>query len=152
MKPILTLALSLTLVIGLLAEPTPPESEVRKAVQSFYDAFNAHNFDRVPEFTTDDWTHIHPFGGWIRGRDTVLKELKEVHSTFLKGVTDTPEEMEVRFAATNVAVVTVPSKMSPHTTPDGVRRENQRMIRTFILVERSGRWLIMHDQNTFRDR
>ena len=82
----------------------------------------------------------------------VLKELKEVHSTFLKGVTDTPEEMEVRFAATNVAVVTVPSKMSPHTTPDGVRRENQRMIRTFILVERSGRWLIMQDQNTFRDR
>ena len=67
MKLILTLALSLTLVIGLPAEPAPPETQVRTAVQSFYDSFNTHNFGLVPEFTTDDWTHIHPFGGWTRG-------------------------------------------------------------------------------------
>jgi len=152
MKLILTVAVSLMIVSGLLAQPAPQETQVRQAVQSFYEAFNTHNFGRVPEFTTADWTHIHPFGGWTRGRDAVLKELKEVHSTFLKGVTDTPEEMEVRFATTGVAVVTVPSKMSPHTTPDGVRRENQRVIRTFVLVERGGRWLIMQDQNTFRER
>ncbi len=152
MKLILTLALSLALVIGLPAQPAPREAQARKAVQSFYDAFNTHTFGRVSEFTTEDWSHINPSGGWTRGRDAVLKELKEVHSTFLKGVTDTPEEMEVRFAATNVAIVTVPSKMSPFTTPDGVRHESQLVIRTFILVERDGRWLIMQDQNTFRDR
>ena len=112
------------------------ETRVRKAVQSFYDAFNTHDFSRIPEFTTEDWTHINPFGGWIRGRETVLNELQKVHSTFLKGVTDTPEEMEVRFATKNAAIVTVPSKMSPHITPDGVRRENQKQIRTFILVMR----------------
>jgi hypothetical protein len=64
-----------------------------------------------------------------------LTELKEVHATFLKGVTDTPEEMEVCFASMNTAIATVPGKMSPHTTPDGVRRENQEQIRTFILVK-----------------
>lgn len=125
------------------------EMMVRKAVQSFYDAFNSHNFSRVPDFTTEDWTHINPLGGWTRGREAVLAELKEVHASFLKGVTDIPEEMEVRFAAMNTAIVTVPSKMSPHTTPDGVRRENQKQIRTFILVKRANRWLIMQDQNTF---
>lgn len=152
MTLILSAAISSIVVMGLQAQTARPEAEVRTAVQSFYDAFNSHQFDRVPEFTTEDWTHINPMGGWTRGRDAVLKELKEVHSTFLKGVTDRPEEMEVRFATTNVAIVTVPSKMSPHTTPDGVRRENQQQIRTFVVVQRGERWLIMQDQNTFRER
>ena len=84
------------IVSGLLAQPAPQETQVRQAVQSFYEAFNTHNFGRVPEFTTADWTHIHPFGGWTRGRDAVLKELKEVHSTFLKGVTDTPGGLKLQ--------------------------------------------------------
>jgi uncharacterized protein (TIGR02246 family) len=129
-----------------------PEMRVRKAVQSFYDAFNSHDFSTVSEFTTEDWTHINPLGGWVRGRKAVLAELKEVHATFLNGITDTPEEMEVRFAMMNTAIVTVSSKMSSHTTPDGVRRENQKQIRTFILVMRDNRWLIMQDQNTFREQ
>jgi len=149
---VLAAALNMMIVLGRLAQPATQEAQVRKTVQSFYDAFNAHQFIRVPEFTTEDWTHINPLGGWTRGRDLVLKELEEVHASFLKGVTDTADEMDVKFAAANVAIVTVPSKTSPYTSPDGVRRENQRQIRTFVLVERHGRWLIMQDQNTFRDR
>ena len=152
MTVVLTAAVNLLMVLGMAGPTTTPEAEVRKAVQSFYDAFNSHAFGRVPEFTTEDWTHINPLGGWTRGRSAVVKELEEVHSSFLKGVTDTIEEMEVKFAAPKVAIVTVPSKTSPYTSPDGVRRENQRQIRTFIMVERGGRWLIMQDQNTFRDR
>ena len=152
MRLLLAGAASLMTVIGLHPQPAAREAQVRDAVQSFYDAFNSHDFRRVPEFTTEDWTHINPLGGWTRGRDAVLKELEEVHSSFLKGVTDSIEEMEVKFATSTVAIVTVPSKTSPYTSPDGVRRENQRQIRTFVLVERRGTWLIIQDQNTFRDR
>jgi len=152
MKLVLAVPLNLLIVIGLHAQPATQEAQVRKAVQSFYDAFNSHDFGRVPEFTTEDWTHINPLGGWTRGRDAVLKEVREVHASFLKGVTDTIEEMEVKFATANVAIVTVPSRTSPYTSPDGVKREDQRQIRTFVLVQRHGRWLIMQDQNTFRDR
>ena len=152
MKLVLAVPLTLLIVIGLHAQPATQEAQVRKAVQSFYDAFNSHDFGRVPEFTTEDWTHINPLGGWTRGRDAVLKEVREVHASFLKGVTDTIEEMEVKFATANVAIVTVPSRTSPYTSPDGVKREDQRQIRTFVLVQRHGRWLIMQDQNTFRDR
>ena len=123
---------------------------MRQVVQSFYDAFNSHDFGSVEEFTTEDWDHINPLGGWTRGREAVLNELREVHSTFLKGVSDTVEEMSVRFASSDVAVATVVSRVSTFTTPDGVRHENEQPIRTFVVVRRGGRWLIMHDQNTLK--
>ncbi len=131
-----------------VAQTSSKEKQVRQAVQSFYDAFNAHGFGRVSEYTTDDWNHINPFGGRTRGREAVLKELHEVHSTFLKGVSDTIEDMDIRFAAPNVAVVTVTSRMSTFTTPDDVRHENERHTRTCVVVKRNGRWLIMQEQNT----
>ena len=134
---------------GLAIGQTPSmEKQVRQAVQSFYDAFNSHGFGRAANYTTEDWNHINPFGGRTRGREAVLKELKEVHTTFLKGVSDTIESMDIRFATPDVAVVTVTSRMSTFTTPDGVKRENELHIRTFVVVKRSSRWLIIQDQNT----
>ncbi|MBA3353617.1 MAG: SgcJ/EcaC family oxidoreductase [Blastocatellia bacterium] len=132
----------------VVAQTSSRERQVRQAVQSFYDAFNSHGFERASEYTTEDWNHINPFGGRTRGREAVLRELNEVHSSFLRGVTDTIEDMDVRFANSSVAVVTVTSRTSTFTTPDGIRHENERHIRTFVVVKRSGRWLIMQDQNT----
>lgn len=148
----MTVSLVVVILLSLsslaVAQTSSKEKQVRQAVQSFYDAFNAHGFGRASEYTTEDWNHINPFGGRTRGRDAVLKELNEVHSTFLKGVSDTIDDLDIRFAASNAAVVTVTSRMSTFTTPDGVMHENERHIRTFVVVKRKGRWLIMQDQNT----
>ena len=153
MKAILAAMLILTWGVVVNGQSGAEEKQVREAVQSFYNAFNSHDFEKAVEYTTEDWAHINPLGGWTQGREAVLKELKEVHSTFLKGITDTVEEMSIRFATTDVAVVTVPSKLSgTFTTPDGVKHENKQQIRTFVLIKRSNKWLIMQDQNTFRAR
>jgi uncharacterized protein (TIGR02246 family) len=125
-----------------------PETAVEQTVRAFYDTFNTHTFDRVAEFTTDDWNHLNPFGGRTRGREAVLKELHEVHATFLKGVTDTIDQMDVRFATPDVAVATVNSHVSTFTAPDGVTYRNTPLIHTFAVVKRDGRWRIMQDQNT----
>ena len=127
------------------------EKKIRQVVQFFYDAFNSHNFQSTDEFTTGDWVHINPLGGWSEGREAVLNELKEVHSTFLKGVIDKFEDISVRFATPDVAIVMVPSVLSgSFTTPDGVTHENDRQIRTFVVVKVDSKWRIMHDHNTFR--
>jgi uncharacterized protein (TIGR02246 family) len=126
-----------------------PEPEVRAAVQAFYTAFNTDGFSRAAEFTTDDWNHINPFGGRTNGRAAVLKEVLAVHDTFLKGVTDTVTGIDVRMASPDVAVATVTSDLSPFTTPDGVKHEADHQIRTFVVVKRGDRWLIMQDHNTF---
>lgn len=132
------------------AQPSGTEAQVRQAIESFYGAFNTHEFERAAEFTTEDWNHINPLGGWTRSRAEVLEELTEVHSTFLKGVSDVPEEIAVRFASPDVAVVTVPSSVGTYTTPDGILHENEKQIRTFVVVNRGGRWRIMQDHNTIR--
>lgn len=149
MRILISAVASVVFIGGLLAHRPSDEEEVRQAVQSFHAAFNEHDFRSAEEYTTEDWNHINPFGGWTRGRDAVLKELREVHSTFLKGVSATVEDTSVKFASRDVAVVTVTSRSSTFTTPDGVKHENERSIRTFVVVKRSGRWLIMQDQNTF---
>jgi len=100
------------------------------------------------KYTTEDWVHINPLGGCTRGRDAVLKELDEVRSTFLKGVSDNIEKMSVVFPTPDVAAVTVLSQMSTFTTPDGVKHENERHIRTFVLVRRNEQWRILQHQNT----
>jgi uncharacterized protein (TIGR02246 family) len=145
---LISAVVSVVFISDLHVQRPNNEEQVRQAVQSFHDAFNAHEFGNAGEYTTEDWNHINPFGGWTRGRDAVLKELKEVHSTFLKGVSATIEDSWVRFASPDVAVVTVTSRSSTFITPDGVRHENERGIRTFVVVKRSGRWLIMQDQAT----
>lgn len=126
-----------------------PEAQVRRTVQAFYAAFNSNGFDRAADFTTDDWNHINPFGGRTNGRAAVLKEVLEVHNTFLRGVTDTVTHMDVRMASPDVGVATVTSDLSTFTTPEGVKHERDHQIRTFVVVKRGGRWLIMQDQNTF---
>ena len=146
---------SLIVALAILAMPTMvpaqtpnAEASVRQTVQAFYAAFNSHGFGHADDFTTEDWNHINPYGGRTHGRAEVLKELHEVHGTFLSGVSDNIEKLDVRFANKDAAVATVTSRMSTFTSPDRIRHVNEQHIRTFVLVRRGTRWLIMQDQNT----
>ena len=130
-----------------LASAADDEAAVRHVVKAFYMAFD-EGFVKPVDFATDDWYHINPFGGIDRGLEATLKTVREVHTTFLKSVTDTPEDIAVRFASCDVAVATVTSTISPYTRPDGVKQAPQKQVRTFVVVKRDEHWLIMQDHNT----
>ncbi|MGE5113556.1 MAG: YybH family protein [Acidobacteriaceae bacterium] len=140
-------------VIALIsAVPAPAqrndkEAEVRSTIEAFYKAFD-DGFTSPADYAAEDWNHINPFGGRTRGRKAVLKEVREVHQSFLKGTTENIESMDIRFATSDVAVGTVVSVGSAFTSPDGVKHEPGRAIRTFVVVRRGKRWQIMQDQNT----
>lgn len=124
------------------------EQEIRDAVAAFYSAYS-RNFEGANDFAAEDWHHIGPSGGWTRGHAEVLRKVREVHSTYLRDAVDTVEAMSVRFATRSVAIATVTSRSTPFTTPDdGVVHAHDRNIRTFVVVKRRGRWLVVHDQNT----
>ncbi len=148
MKIVLVSLITIILMKDALAQTANEENKVREVVESFYADFNSHGWVHAVNYTTKDWVHINPLGGCTRGRDAVLKELEEVHSTFLKGVSDTIQRMAVRFVTADVAIVTVTSQMTTFITPDGTRHENEEHIRTFVLVRRNDHWMITQDQNT----
>jgi hypothetical protein len=52
---------------GARAAPPVEEKPVRESVQRFYDTFNSHDWVRVAEFTTEDWTHIDRAAGGREG-------------------------------------------------------------------------------------
>ena len=137
------------LMPAAFGQGTPADTDVIDTVKRFYAGFDEGSFQRAEEYTTEDWNHINPAGGRSVGRRAVLEEVRLVHSTFLKGVTDTPEKFDVKFIDPKTAIVIVPSQLSTYTSPAGVKQVNTRNIRTFIVVKRKGRWLIMHDHNTF---
>ncbi len=147
MKAIGIVILGLFLMLPCPALSEDREAAVRTAIQSFYKAFD-DGFVGPADYATEDWNHINPVGGRDRGREATLKAVREVHRTFLKGTTDTIENMDIRFATQDVAVGTVSSIVSPFTSPDGVNHKAERHIRTFVVVKRGGRWLIMQDHNT----
>jgi uncharacterized protein (TIGR02246 family) len=142
---VIVLALISTVPIPVLGDDK--ESGVRLAIEAFYKAFD-DGFTQPADYAAEDWNHINPFGGRAQGREATLKEVREVHRSFLKGTTDTIERMDIRFATPDVAVGTVVSVMSPFASPDGVKHGNERHIRTFVVIRRDKRWQIMQDQNT----
>jgi uncharacterized protein (TIGR02246 family) len=129
------------------SECADDEASVRVAIRSFYKGFD-RGFTGPVNYAAEDWNHINPNGGRTRGADATLKEVRSVHQSFLKGTTDTVQDMDIRFASPSVAVGTVVSMMSAFTMPDGVQHGAERHIRTFVLVKHGDRWLIMQDQNT----
>src|SRR5215831_16477848 len=120
MKPVSIITLGLLLIVPSAVLSDDREQAVRTAIQAFYKAFD-DGFVAPADYATEDWNHINPYGGRDRGREATLKTVRRAHQSFLKGTTDTVENMDIRFAADDVAVGTVTSVGSPFTLPDGVK-------------------------------
>ena len=122
--------------------------EVRKGVIAFQDDFNEGGFKNANNYSTTDWRHINPGGGIDKGRDSVLKTVRAVHQTFLKGITMRIESMDIRFLTADVAIADVIHQVDTYTTPDAVKHENERHIKTYVVVKKKGKWLLAQDHNT----
>lgn len=121
---------------------------VKKVVFVFQQDFNEGSFKNATAYSTVDWEHINPGGGIDKGRDSVLKTVRAVHQTFLKGVTMRIESMDIRFITSDVAIADVIHKVDNYTTPDGIKHENERHIKTYVVVKKKGKWLLAQDHNT----
>jgi uncharacterized protein (TIGR02246 family) len=121
---------------------------VKKTVIAFQKDFNDGSFRNAAAYSTSDWEHINPGGGIDKGRDSVLKTVRAVHQTFLKGVTMQIESMDIRFITSDVAIADVIHKVDNYATPDGVKHENERHIKTYVIVKKKGKWLLAQDHNT----
>ena len=121
---------------------------VKKVVIAFQDDFNEGSFKNAEAYSTSDWRHINPGGGIEKGRDSVLLDVRSVHQTFLKGVTMRIESIDIRFPNTDVAIADVVHQVDNYTTPDGIKHENNRHIKTYVVVKKNETWLLTQDHAT----
>lgn len=121
---------------------------VKNVVLAFQDDFNEGGFKNAEFYTTKDWEHINPGGGITKGRGAVLKEVRTVHQTFLKGVSLKIESITIRFLNPTVAIADVVHKSSDYELPQGVKHQNERQMKIYIIVKKQNKWLLTLDQNT----
>ena len=86
MKPFFFFLLLLIYFQGI-AQTEQDKQWIKQVIISFQDDFNDGSFKNAEQYTTEDWVHINPLGGVDKGQKEVLKVVREVHNTFLKGVT-----------------------------------------------------------------
>ncbi len=145
--PTLVIVLSLLSFTGKGQDPKEREL-VNKVIIEFQDDFNEGDFKNAGNYTTTDWEHINPNGGISKGRENVLKEVRAVHQSFLKGVKMKIETIEIRFLTPTVAIADVVHLMDDYFTPDDKIHKNERQIKTYIVIKQEGKWLLDHDHNT----
>ena len=131
-----------------IGQSSQDKEAIKKVVIAFQEDFNEGGFKNADTYSTSDWRHINPGGGIDKGRDSVLITVRAVHQTFLKGVTMQIESMDIRFIAPEVAIADVIHNVDNYTTPDGVKHENERHIKTYVIVKKKGKWLLAQDHNT----
>src|SRR5258708_31565913 len=124
------------------------EQLVKNVVLAYQDDYNDGGFKNVESYTTKDWEHINPIGGVTKGRDEVMKELRSLCQTILKGVTLTVESITVRFLSPTFAIPNVVHKFIAYEFPAGVKHQNERHMKTYIIVKKHSKWLLTLDQNT----
>ena len=121
---------------------------VYKVIVAFQEDFNEGSFKNAKSYTTNDWEHVNPNGGISKGRENVLKEVREVHKSFLKNVSMKIESYDIRFITPKVAIANAVHQIDNFTTPDNKQHINERHIKTYILLKHHRKWRLIHDHNT----
>lgn len=129
------------------AQNSLDKEAVKNIIIAFQKDFN-DGFKGAALYTTTNWEHIPPGGGIYKGRDSILKGARDVHQSYLKGVTMNIESIDINFPVPDVAVADVVHIMSTYITPDGVKHENERRLKTYIIVKQKGKWLLFQDHAT----
>ena len=148
MKTYFILFLMLGVSNASTAQNLQNEQLVKDVVLAFQDDFNEGGFKNTEFYTTKDWEHINPGGGITKGREAVLKEVRAVHQTFLKGVSLTIESIRIRFLTPTVAIADAVHKSSDYELPQGVKHQNERQRKSYIIVKIEDKWLLTLDHNT----
>ena len=148
LKVCLLIFLAIMLSNTSFGQSSKDEQLVKNVVLAYQNDYNDGGFKNVEYYTTKDWEHINPIGGITKGRDEVLKELRPLCQTILKGVSLTIESITIRFLSPTVAIANVVHTCSDYEFPQGVKHHNERHMKTYIIVRKRDKWLLTLDQNT----
>ncbi len=155
MTPICRVALSLVLMAApALAQTLAPadQTAIRAVLDNEITAWNHHDMHAYVADMTDDVEWVNIVGmRWV-GKDEVFRAHQRYHETIFKNRTLQPwTTVDIRSVTPDVAIVTAVGDADGFTGTDGRIHPPSTSMLTFVLVHRSGRWLIAEGHNTTVD-
>ena len=123
------------------------ETEIKKIVDGFAAAWNAHDMVKFSElFTPDaDWVNIR--GARWKGVEEIKNNHVAIHKMFYSKSRIEFVDLSIRMITPDVAVVHVKEIVTGSDVPKaaGIAPESQMSL---IMAKRGGKWLIANGQNT----
>jgi uncharacterized protein (TIGR02246 family) len=125
------------------------ESAVRTLVPRWQQAWNAHDMKALGALFAEDADFVNVGARHWKGRAEIEAQHAARASQFADSVWSTGETT-VQLLASDMALVHVTWGLKGDRNPDGTSREPREGVFTWLVVKRSGDWLIRAAQNTNR--
>lgn len=150
--------LTLVFILALAAQPARAQSKGnaadRQAVETmaarFQAAWNRHDMEALAALMAEDVDYVTVVGArdWEKGRQEFQQRHAEVHQTMFKDSVLTIKETHVKFIRPDIAIAHVLWETKGDAVPDRKPGEPRAGIFTWVVEQRSGKWLILASQNT----
>ena len=111
------------------------------------DAWNRHDAKAYADLFSEDGDCVNVVGWWWKGRAEIEKKLTAAYAFVFRESVLTIGEVEIKFAASDMAVAHVRWTMVGAHTPEAIPKPQQG-IQTQLLQKQNGKWLIVAFQNT----
>ncbi|MDQ3665224.1 MAG: SgcJ/EcaC family oxidoreductase [Acidobacteriota bacterium] len=145
----------LFIVLILIAPPgvaqTKGNAKDKEAIKSialkWQDTWNRHDMKALAALVAEDADLITVGGTWLRSGKEFEEDHAKSHTMMFKESVLTTNNLEVKFIRPDVAVAHVEWSIKGVKDPDGMPRQPQQGISTWVVEKRKGTWLIIAAQN-----
>jgi uncharacterized protein (TIGR02246 family) len=154
-------AVFLTIGAGAVAQPPksdPPataatalsaddDKAVRKVIQGFEEAWNAHDMKAFGKLLREDAEWVNIVGMHWKGREAVVAAHDAFHKTMFKDHRMKTDGVELRSLGGGHVIAVVTTTNDAFTTPGGQVMPKAQNRQTYVLTKEPGGWRIAHCQN-----
>jgi len=128
--------------------PRPERATIHAVVAALTDAWNRHDLTAMGELYRTDADFVNIFGGYLRGRDEIVREHIERHRLMFAAARMANTAPVVRTLTPTLALARVAWTMRGITAPDGKPAPDREGLMLHVLEHIDGEWSIITTQNT----
>lgn len=119
------------------------ESEVKRVVAAFAEAWNLHDMVAFSELFAVDAEFVNVVGMWWEGKADIKAAHEHTHSTIFKNSRLTIEKVTVRFPVPQIAIARWQWLLENHVSPDDRPLPPRHGVMVNVLAFQDGQWLII---------
>jgi uncharacterized protein (TIGR02246 family) len=149
-RRVVTATTSLPQTLSRLARPPrrPERTSIHAVVAALTDAWNRHDLAAMGNLYRADADFVNIFGGYLRGRDEIVREHVERHKQMFAVARMASAAPVVRTLSPTLALARVAWTMRGITGPDGQPAPDREGLLLHVLEQLDGEWWIVTTQNT----